>query len=585
LEDSEVTKALEAAAKAQATADGKMRVFVSPPEPPYDKGDLWTVNEPFQPFEKGDLLACRYSRAKGESYSVTNDWISATTYIKLEQATAEAERIATAKINTYAEEVTGSLGKLQHQLDGNVTTWYYDYKPTNDNLPAKDWSEDDKKNHLGDLFYIIENNGSANSNENVGQVYRWEQRNEKYGWYLYGDTKVAQALSDSQFAKDLADGKRRVFVAQPTPPYDKGDLWSQGENGDLKVCKTERASGSFVASDWQLATNYINSEIAAGLAQQEINKQTPEFIFNKLTDGGKIQGLFVEDGKFYLNAECIRAEEELFSRNITMTGVFRNTSKAFLNPGKEECDILKHLIQQSLETGQPVPSSYLPYYDFNGDDEITTEDLVIAYEAQQGSDWLYDNWGNGRETDVTLVIDMKNPERAIRICGTNVWGRFVDSYWGVNHTSVTNPQTEARLKALEDNSNKAEVGYAETIGFDCEGVGLNGRMRRKDNVTVLFLNGVCSSGDVGSETGIAQWNLTTKYYPDFAPLNSLGQPIDGSLPSCPLMGKSESGEVQTFGVVYLEKWQYGMLITVAYDFTDLAPGESWNLYASMTWIN
>ena len=115
--------------------------------------------------------------------------------------------------------------------------------------------------------------------------------------------------------------------------------------------------------------------------------------------------------------------------------------------------------------------------------------------------------------------------------------------------------------------------------------GLNGRMRRKDNVTELFLNGVCSSGDVGSETGETSWNLNTNYYPDFAPLNAAGQPIDGSLPSYPLMGKSESGEVQTFGVVYLEKWRYGMSITVSYDFTDLSPSESWHLYASMTWIN
>ena len=59
-------------------------------------------------------------------------------------------------------------------------------------------------------------------------------------------------------AKDIAEGKRRVFVNQPTTPYDVGDLWVNGQ--DLRRCSTARASGSYVAADWVLATQYDNTK-------------------------------------------------------------------------------------------------------------------------------------------------------------------------------------------------------------------------------------------------------------------------------------------------------------------------------------
>lgn len=54
----------------------------------------------------------------------------------------------------------------------------------------------------------------------------------------------------------IGSGGSRVFTATPTPPYDVGDLWAQGSTGDLLMCATARAGGSYNASDWVLATKY-----------------------------------------------------------------------------------------------------------------------------------------------------------------------------------------------------------------------------------------------------------------------------------------------------------------------------------------
>lgn len=77
-----------------------------------------------------------------------------------------------------------------------------------------------------------------------------------YSWDLISDTDVTAALDAAQKAQDTADSKRRVFIAAPVPPYDVGDLWTQGTGGELMCCKTKKTTGqAYAAADWEKATN------------------------------------------------------------------------------------------------------------------------------------------------------------------------------------------------------------------------------------------------------------------------------------------------------------------------------------------
>ncbi len=58
----------------------------------------------------------------------------------------------------------------------------------------------------------------------------------------------------------VANTKRRVFVAEPTTPYDIGDLWSDGSI--LKKCKTQKLTGAYDAANWELATGYTDDTVA-----------------------------------------------------------------------------------------------------------------------------------------------------------------------------------------------------------------------------------------------------------------------------------------------------------------------------------
>lgn len=164
----------------------------------------------------------------------------------------ESKNYSDGKLSDYAETVTGSLGDLQDQIDGQIETFYYDYEPTLQNKPASDWtSATERKKHIGDLFF----------NKTTGYAYRFMQDGATWGWTLVQDTDITKAMKAAEDAQDTADHKRRVFVTKPQPPYDIGDLWSQGEGegGDILTCTVSRAKGaSYVQSDWQKLNKYTD---------------------------------------------------------------------------------------------------------------------------------------------------------------------------------------------------------------------------------------------------------------------------------------------------------------------------------------
>ena len=79
-----------------------------------------------------------------------------------------------------------------------------------------------------------------------------------YSWQQLQDSEVAKALALANDALALAKTKRRIFTATPYTPYEIGDLWVQGGNGDIMRCKTTRTSGAYSSGDWEKASNYTS---------------------------------------------------------------------------------------------------------------------------------------------------------------------------------------------------------------------------------------------------------------------------------------------------------------------------------------
>ncbi len=170
--------------------------------------------------------------------------------IKGKDVNAIAKEKAETEVNNFISNTyTTDINNLQSQIDGQIETFFYDYEPTLQNIPASGWTtNEERKKHDGDLFYW----------KSKGYAYRFMQDGATWKWQLVQDTDITLALAAAEKAQDTADHKRRVFVVQPEPPYDIGDLWAQGFNGDLMRCKVARASGSYDSSDWEKASKYTD---------------------------------------------------------------------------------------------------------------------------------------------------------------------------------------------------------------------------------------------------------------------------------------------------------------------------------------
>ena len=161
-----------------------------------------------------------------------------------------AEKKAESSLNDFTSNIYNPMiSSLQKQIDGQIETFYYDYEPTLNNVPAKEWDTEEKKTaHEGDIFYW----------KSKGYAYRFQKDGSAWNWQLVQDTDITLAMQKAAEAKGTADSKRRVFTATPYPPYDVGDLWVGNDTSDLMRCQRSRQSGAYDSSDWIKAVKYTD---------------------------------------------------------------------------------------------------------------------------------------------------------------------------------------------------------------------------------------------------------------------------------------------------------------------------------------
>ncbi len=97
---------------------------------------------------------------------------------------------------TARQQIQTSIDNLQNQIDDVIETWSYPYTPTTENYPASEWdTETLRRQHIGDVFYVIQDKDSDETTENVGTAWRWYWVDETdYGWVQVSDSEAALAL-------------------------------------------------------------------------------------------------------------------------------------------------------------------------------------------------------------------------------------------------------------------------------------------------------------------------------------------------------------------------------------------------------
>lgn len=289
VKDTAVVKALADAAQAQNTANAKKRIFGAEPVPPYDIDDLWVQGK------TGDILKCQKAKAEGASYDA-DDWVRASKYTDDSAVTAFIKGV-------FAD----TIENLQEQLDGKIQTW------SQDTDPSLEWSETDEipwTDVNGNSILDVSENEILIAWEKGKYVHKgdlWQNTANNTRWRWDGNKWVEQEVPDYLF--DKIDGKAAVYFEQPKPPYNMGDFWvtskADGE-ASIKTAVRSRSDGAFTDTDW-IDFKYADKTDINNAVKEYDTSLGQDEVFNKLTNGGEDQGIYIQDKKLYINANYILA--------------------------------------------------------------------------------------------------------------------------------------------------------------------------------------------------------------------------------------------------------------------------------------
>lgn len=162
-------------------------------------------------------------------------------------------------LETFVRSTLKSDANIQAQSDGEITTWFGNGEPTLDNEPSAYWVTDEQKEaHAGDLYYDRE----------TGNAYEFVLEDDLYKWGIVADDATIESLALANGEYDTKDNMRRLFTAQPYPPYENGDLWFDGT--DIFICQISKGavnteSGEaemYAEGDFIIATKYTDNTVA-----------------------------------------------------------------------------------------------------------------------------------------------------------------------------------------------------------------------------------------------------------------------------------------------------------------------------------
>lgn len=336
------------------------------------------------------------------------------------------------------------------------------------------------------------------------QIYDTSQKPNKTSY----ETAI-EAMQNAANAQDTADGKRRVFVIQPYPPYDVGDLWTDGT--DLYVCRTARQTGSYASGDWVLATAYVTKSIVESDMETAVQKITGNLggyvILHDSDDDGYPDELLImntddittatsvwrwnQQGLMWANSYtgqyatvAITADGKIVADAIT-TGTLRGI-EIISTDGTNTIDLVNGRITTTGANGGKTITSGYEYAIYDSSSELMGK-LTITYAGSTplGAMLELDGKGKGWLTRIlqnTLTMrDANADSTAVTLSGAGDGGNLT--------LNLASGATAAILKAL------GNYGYLQLYGNNGKlAVGLSA-----SNGGIFRLYRYDSSSDTNSE--------------------------------------------------------------------------------------
>lgn len=219
----------------------------------------------------------------------------------LSEAQSKAEEIADEKTKTASETWSKELAE---QIDGKIATYLQDEAPEGDDL--------DK----GDIWFDSSNGYTA---------YRYNGQ----AWIKVKDAGIAQALQDAANAMSKANTKNTITGGSIAPANPvAGDMWIDSGNANKPMIYNGSQWISY--RDATIASSLTAAKAYADTINESLNQTE---IFNRLTSNGTLEGIYMENGKLYINGSYIK------SGTITADLIKAGIIKVQTSDGAEEIDL------------------------------------------------------------------------------------------------------------------------------------------------------------------------------------------------------------------------------------------------------
>lgn len=148
-------------------------------------------------------------------------------------------------------------------------------------------------------------------------------------WTIDGKFSADYILTGTLNAERIKSGIIQDLLGRNYWNLDTGEFSLTGYPTDQELSDSIDGANNYTDQQAQgaldTAKNYADSA-----SSNAVNAQTQDFIFNKLTNNGQTQGIYLKDGKLYINADYLQSGtiKGITIEGVTITGSTLQTAKS-----------------------------------------------------------------------------------------------------------------------------------------------------------------------------------------------------------------------------------------------------------------
>jgi hypothetical protein len=325
-------------------------------------------------------------------------------------------------LQDYVNTIVGTLDNFDGLADGHIATYFYEGVPTLENAPAIEWT-DGYENHVNDFYY----------DRSQGKVYTFIVTDGVYSWEEVIDENKINVLAMANATVDTKDNKRRIFLEQPIPPYDNGDLWLK--DGVIYACQISKPSEEvYEQHDFILSSEYSGDTLAIKIGKElEVLKGT----VLKVIEDADFLRVSIED----LDNETVSSIELI--KNQLATLITDENGQSMMT---QTADGVKFEMKNIIESLNNTSNKVTELEEGKGTTEEEIERLnEIAKKLEEKT--AYVDIGTDEEGNPTVILGASNSDFKLVI--TNTEFQF---YEGANIPASMSNETMNIKNVKVDNS-------------------------------------------------------------------------------------------------------------------------------------